>query len=184
MRLLANHMERLQKVIAKSGVTSRRKAEMYITEGRVKVNGKTVTELGTKVSPSDRVEVDQIELEKEEPVYYMVNKPRGVISAVKDDKDRKVVTDLLPEEIEERLFPVGRLDYDTSGLLLLTNDGEFTQRLIHPKYQMDKVYVAKVNGLVSKEELTKLKKGIVDQGERLKCVKARIIDSNVKKGKK
>lgn len=131
---------------------------MYITEGRVKVNGKTVTELGTKVSPSDRVEVDQIELEKEEPVYYMVNKPRGVISAVKDDKDRKVVTDLLPEEIEERLFPVGRLDYDTSGLLLLTNDGEFTQRLIHPKYQMDKVYVAKVNGLVSKEELTKLKK--------------------------
>lgn len=77
---------------------------MYITEGRVKVNGKTVTELGTKVSPSDRVEVDQIELEKEEPVYYMVNKPRGVISAVKDDKDRKVVTDLLPEEIEERLF--------------------------------------------------------------------------------
>lgn len=140
---MANHMERLQKVIAKSGVTSRRKAEMYITEGRVKVNGKTVTELGTKVSPSDRVEVDQIELEKEEPVYYMVNKPRGVISAVKDDKDRKVVTDLLPEEIEERLFPVGRLDYDTSGLLLLTNDGEFTQRLIHPKYQMDKVYVAK-----------------------------------------
>lgn len=180
---MTENKERLQKVIAKSGVTSRRKAEKYITEGRVKVNGKTVTELGTKVSSSDRVEVDQVELEKEEPVYYMIHKPRGVISAVSDDKGRKVVTDLLPDEIEERLYPVGRLDYDTSGLLLLTNDGEFTQRLIHPKYEMDKVYVAKVNGLVSKEELTQLKKGVVDQGERLKCVKARILNSNVKKGK-
>lgn len=179
---MTDQKERLQKVIAQSGVTSRRKAEGYITAGRVKVNGKIITELGTKVSPSDRVEVDDIPLEKEEPVYYMINKPRGIISSVSDDKDRKVVTDLMSEEIEERLFPVGRLDYDTSGLLLLTNDGEFTQRLIHPKFQMDKVYVAKVNGLVTKDDLLRLKKGVIDQGERLKCVKARVLETDRKKG--
>ena len=111
-------MERLQKVIAHAGVASRRKAEEMILEGKVKVNGKVVKELGVKVSASDQGEVDGIPLEKEQPVYFLFYKPRGVISSVKDDKGRKIVTDYFPE-IKERIYPVGRLDYDTSGLLVI-----------------------------------------------------------------
>src|SRR4051812_33405743 len=124
-----NIMERLQKVIARAGIASRRKAEELILDGRVKVNGKVVKELGTKVVPSDKVEVNEIPIEKEEPVYFLMYKPRGVISSVKDEKGRKVVTDFF-QEIKERIYPVGRLDYDTSGLLLLTNDGEFANLLM------------------------------------------------------
>src|SRR5690625_543478 len=126
---MSNRQERLQKVIAQSGVTSRRKAEKLITDGLVKVNGQLVTELGTKVSPADKVEVDGIPLEKEKPVYYLLYKPRGVISSVKDDKGRKVVTDILTE-IPERVFPIGRLDYDSSGILLLTNDGDLDRKSV------------------------------------------------------
>ncbi|MCL6615921.1 MAG: pseudouridine synthase, partial [Anoxybacillus ayderensis] len=122
-------MERLQKVIAHAGVASRRKAEQLIVEGKVKVNGKVVTELGVKVSPQDRIEVDGIPLEREEPVYYLLYKPRGVISSVKDEKGRKVVTDFF-KHVNKRIYPIGRLDYDTSGLLLLTNDGEFANILM------------------------------------------------------
>ena len=104
-----SQLERLQKVIAQSGYTSRRKAEVLITEGKVKVNGKVTTELGTKVKPTDRIEVEGVPLEKEEPIHILLYKPRGVISSVKDDKNRKVVTDLLPE-ITERIYPIGRLD--------------------------------------------------------------------------
>ncbi|RPF55732.1 pseudouridine synthase [Aquisalibacillus elongatus] len=175
--------ERLQKVIAKSGYTSRRKAENLITEGRVKVNNKKVTELGTKVGPNDDIEVDGIPIEKEEPLYIMLYKPRGVISSVSDDKGRKVLGDLLSEEIETRLYPVGRLDYDTSGLILLTNDGEFTQKLIHPKYKINKVYVAKVKGVPTKPEISSFKKGIEHNGEYLKCVHSRILKVDKKKGK-
>lgn len=152
-------MERLQKVIAHAGVASRRKAEQLILEGHVMVNGKVVKELGVKVTPSDRVEVDGIPLEREEPVYFMLYKPRGVISSVNDDKGRKVVTDFFPM-IQSRIYPVGRLDYDTSGLLLLTNDGEFANTLMHPSNQIDKVYVAKVKGIPSKEALKILAKGV------------------------
>ncbi|WP_188206052.1 pseudouridine synthase [Alkalibacillus aidingensis] len=176
-------MERLQKVIAKSGVTSRRKAETLIQDGRVKVNGKVVKELGTKVSNNDEVEVDDILIEKEAPIYIMVNKPRRVLSSVKDDKGRSVITDLLGEDIEERVYPVGRLDYDTTGLLLLTNDGSLTNKLIHPKYGVDKVYVAKVKGMLTKQDLTTLKKGVTHEGERLKCVHARILEVDKKKEK-
>ncbi|GEL76119.1 pseudouridine synthase [Tenuibacillus multivorans] len=175
--------ERLQKVIAHSGYTSRRKAEQMITEGRVKVNQKVVAELGTKVGPNDQVEVDDIPIEKEEPVYLLLYKPRGIISSVKDDKGRKVVTDLISEEIEERLFPVGRLDYDTSGLILLTNDGEFSQKLIHPKFKINKVYVAKVNGIPSKQEIYELQKGVHQDGEYLRCVNSRMLKIDKKKGK-
>lgn len=173
--------ERLQKAIAKSGYTSRRKAENLITEGRVKVNKKKVTELGTKVGPNDQIEVDGIPIEKEEPIYILLYKPRGVISSVSDDRGRKVVGDLISDEIEKRLFPVGRLDYDTSGLILLTNDGEFSQKLIHPKYKINKVYIAKVKGIPSKEDMRQLKKGVESDGEFLKCVNSRILKTDFKK---
>ncbi|SFA97999.1 MULTISPECIES: pseudouridine synthase [unclassified Bacillus (in: firmicutes)] len=153
-------MERLQKVIAHAGVASRRKSEDLIKEGRVKVNGKVVKELGIKVSPSDRVEVDAVQIQREEPVYYMFYKPRGVISSVKDDKGRKVVTDFMPQMLE-RIYPVGRLDYDTSGLLLLTNDGEFANLLMHPRNGVEKLYVVKTKGIPAKEQLRKLERGIM-----------------------
>ncbi|WLR49625.1 pseudouridine synthase [Bacillus tianshenii] len=152
-------MERLQKVIAQAGITSRRKAEKLIVDGKVSVNGKVVKELGTKVSPNDEIEVEGVPVEKEEPVYFLLYKPTGVISAVTDDKNRKTVVDFF-EHIPERIFPVGRLDYDTSGVLLLTNDGEFANILMHPKYEIEKVYIAKTKGIPSREEIRKLQKGV------------------------
>ncbi|MGI8315408.1 pseudouridine synthase [Halobacillus mangrovi] len=173
-------MERLQKVIAHAGVASRRKAEKLIVDGKVKVNGKTVTELGTKVSSNDDVEVEGVPIDKEQPVYYLLYKPRGVISSVSDDKGRKVVTDFLPE-VEQRIFPIGRLDYDTSGLILLTNDGEFANLLMHPKHEVDKVYIAKTKGIPTKEQLQQLKKGLTVDGEYLKAVHAKIMSTDGKK---
>lgn len=152
-------MERLQKVIAHSGVASRRKAEEFIVDGKVTVNGKVVKTLGTKVGPNDKIEVNGVPLTSEAPVYYILNKPRGVISAVKDDKNRKVVTDYFPL-VRERIYPIGRLDYDTSGLLILTNDGEFANLLMHPKNEVEKIYVAKVKGIPFREQLKKLQYGI------------------------
>ncbi|WP_067837479.1 pseudouridine synthase [Amphibacillus sediminis] len=165
---------RLQKAIAQSGVTSRRKAEQLIEQGRVKVNGVTVTELGIKVSKSDKIEVDQIPINKEPVVHYLLYKPRGVISSVSDEKGRKVVTELIPDS-EVRIYPVGRLDYDTSGLLLLTNDGELAQLLMHPSHQIPKVYVAKVKGIPSKELINQLKKGVRSKGELLKATKVKLL---------
>lgn len=173
-------LERLQKVIAHSGVTSRRKAEQLIIAGRVKVNNRVVTELGTKVAPTDEIEVDGITLEKEESVYYCMYKPREVISSVHDDKGRKVVTDFL-DEVDQRIYPIGRLDYQTSGLLLLTNDGEFANLLMHPKYEIEKVYVAKVKGIPRKDELSKLLKGVKDQNELLKAIGYKILSIDKRK---
>ncbi len=152
-------MERLQKVIAQAGIASRRKAEVLIVDGKVKVNGVVVTELGTKVSNSDRVEVEGVELVKEGYVYYLLYKPRGVISTVDDDKGRKTVMDLIPQ-VDERIFPVGRLDYDTSGIIILTNDGDFSYLMTHPKFGIKKKYVAKVKGIPQREALKKLERGI------------------------
>lgn len=153
-------MERLQKVIAHAGVASRRKAEELILQGRVSVNGKPVTELGVKVQANrDKIEVDGVPIDKEEPVYFLLYKPSGVISSVSDDRDRKVVTDYV--QVEQRVFPVGRLDYETSGLILLTNDGEFANLLMHPRHTINKVYVAKVEGIPTKENLRRLEKGIM-----------------------
>ncbi|WP_029329078.1 pseudouridine synthase [Lentibacillus jeotgali] len=177
---MTNSFERLQKVIAQSGVTSRRKAEKLIIDGKVKVNNKTVTELGTKVSPQDKVDVEGVQLEKEEPVYYMLYKPRGVISSIEDDKGRKVVTDYLGE-VEERIYPIGRLDYDTSGILLLTNDGNFANLLMHPRYGIDKVYVAKIKGIPDKRELNRLRKGIHSDDELLKIVGYKILETDRQK---
>lgn len=174
------NMERLQKVIAHAGVASRRKAEQLITDGKVKVNGETVTELGTKVSSKDDVEVNGVPIDKEEPVYYLLYKPRGVISSVKDDKGRKVVTDFLPE-VKERIFPIGRLDYDTSGVLLLTNDGDFANQLMHPSHEVDKVYIVKTKGIPTSEQIKKLKKGVTADGEYLKAVHAKVMSTEGKK---
>ena len=168
-------MERLQKVIAQAGVASRRKAEELITEGKVKVNGKVVTELGTKVSDKDQIEVENNIIEKEIKEYYLLNKPRGVVTTTQDDKNRKTVVDLIPTNA--RIYPVGRLDYDTTGALLLTNDGDFANILMHPKHEVAKVYVAKIKGLIKGEQINKLKDGVeiepgvVVRGERVKLKK-------------
>lgn len=172
-------MERLQKVIAHAGIASRRKAESLITEGRVKVNGEVVTELGTKVSKKEQIEVDGVPIYQEEPVYYLFYKPRGVISAVSDDKNRKVVTDYFVG-VPERIYPVGRLDYDTSGILLLTNDGDFSQRLSHPKHQVDKVYVAKVKGFADNKTLYPLAKGVMIEGRKTAPARFEILSTDRK----
>jgi 23S rRNA pseudouridine2605 synthase len=173
-------MERLQKVIAHAGLASRRKAEELIKEGKVKVNGNVVKELGIKVGPNDKVEVNEVPLVKEAPVYFILYKPRGVISAVADDKDRKVVTDYFPH-IQERIYPIGRLDYDTSGLLLLTNDGEFANALMHPKNEVDKVYVAKVKGIPLHENLKKLEKGIKLEDGKTAPAKIKVLSVDKRK---
>lgn len=173
-------MERLQKVIAHSGVTSRRKAEQMIVDGLVTVNGKVVKELGTKVSPTDRIEVEGEAIKKEELAYHILYKPRGVISSVSDDKDRKTVTDFFGH-VEERLFPVGRLDYDSSGLLIMTNDGEFANMLMHPRHGVKKVYVAKIKGIPTIEQLKQLKKGVRSEKDVLKATRYDVISTDRRK---
>ena len=151
-------MERLQKVIANSGFCSRRKAEELISGGNVKVNGKIVTKLGTKVDKSDAITIFDKALTIEQKEYILLNKPRGVITSTNDDKKRKTVMDLI--DTDKRLYPVGRLDYDTTGALLLTNDGELANLLMHPKNNIEKLYIAKVNGFVDKNALNKLSRGV------------------------
>ena len=156
-------MERLQKVIAASGLASRRKAEELIKEGKVKVNGKIITELGTKVSSKDTIEVNNEIITMEEKEYYLLNKPRGIITSTKDEKGRKTVVDLV--NTTARIYPVGRLDYDTTGVLLLTNDGEFANILMHPKNKIEKVYLAKLSGIIKGEQVHQLEKGVkIDEG--------------------
>lgn len=152
-------MERLQKVIANSGYCSRRKAEELIENGKVKVNGKTINTLGFKVDGNDEIMINNKIITREEKEYILLNKPRGVVTTTNDEKNRKTVLDLI--NTDKRLYPVGRLDYDTTGVLLLTNDGELTNLLIHPKNQIDKVYIAKVEGFFDKESLLKLQKGVI-----------------------
>lgn len=176
-------MERLQKVIAYAGVASRRKAEQLIVEGKVKVNGKVVRELGTKVSNSDTIEVEGVKLEKEDKVYFLLYKPKGYISAVTDDKGRKTVVDIFKKRVPERIFPVGRLDYDTTGLLLLTNDGEFSYQLTHPKFKIDKTYIARVKGVPTIEGLKKLQRGIKLEDGKTAPAKVSMTSFDEKAGK-
>ena len=152
-------MERLQKVIAQAGIASRRKAEELIKDGKVKVNGEVIKELGTKVSESDKVEVNNKPIEKETKEYYLLNKPRGVITTTNDEHGRKTVTDLI--ETSARIYPVGRLGYDTTGAILLTNDGEFANILMHPSNKIDKVYLAKLEGIIKGEQINALKNGVM-----------------------
>lgn len=163
-------MERLQKVIAASGYSSRRKAEELIKQGKVYVNGEVVTELGTKVSGDDLIVIDGVTLTKEDKVYYLLNKPRQTVCTVSDEKNRKTVVDLI--KTNKRIYPIGRLDYDTTGLLILTNDGELANILMHPSHHVEKTYVAKLNKNLEPSDLMKLKKGILIDG--IKCLPTRV----------
>ena len=165
-------MERLQKYIANSGVASRRKAEELILDGKVKVNGKVVRELGTKVSGSETIEVNGNILAKEDKVYYLLNKPRGIISSSNDEVGRKTVVDLIEED--KRIYPVGRLDYDTTGIIILTNDGEIANLLMHPKNEIEKTYVAKINGILSPKDQMILKNGVVIDGVKTSKAKVKV----------
>jgi len=158
-------MERLQKVLAQAGIASRRKCEEYIVSGRVEVNDVKVTELGVKVDPTtDVIKVDGKRINQQKKLYLMLNKPKGVITSSKDPEGRKVVTEFLPG-IKERVYPVGRLDYDTEGLLILTNDGEFANLLTHPKHHVPRTYHATVRGQLHGNILDKLKSGVkLDDG--------------------
>ena len=158
--------ERLQKILSRAGIASRRAAEQMILDGRVAVDGKIITELGTKFNITiNKISVDnKIISYSGEKVYILLNKPQNILSSAKDDRGRTTVVDLITD-ISERIYPVGRLDYDTEGLILLTNDGELMNALLHPKFQINKTYLAKVTGNVTKDKLELLQKGIqLDDG--------------------
>ena len=173
-------MERLQKVIANRGYCSRRKAEELIQKGLVMVNGELIKELGFKVSADDEIEVEGVLLEKPELVYYVLNKPRGYISTVDDEFNRKSVIELIePQTVNERIFPVGRLDKDTTGLLLLTNDGAFMNTMSHPKFKIPKTYQARIKGVISKEDLRKLLDGVfIEHGVKVRADHYEILERN------
>lgn len=173
-------MERLQKIIANSGYCSRRKAEELILNGKVRVNGEVINTLGSKVSYSDTIIINGVTLKLEPKEYVLLYKPRGVVSSAHDDKGRKTVVDIV--ESENRLYPVGRLDYDTSGILLLTNDGELTNLLIHPSHEVEKVYVAKIDDIVIPSLVKSLEKGVIIDGK--KTGKARVKIKKIDKKKK
>ena len=153
-------MERLQKIISTNGYCSRRKAEELISLGKVTVNGKRAN-IGDKASNNDVIMIEGKPLRKntESKVYYLLNKPRGVVTTSSDELGRKTVIDLI--ETNTRIYPVGRLDYDTTGALLLTNDGDLTNKLTHPSSTIDKVYVAKITGIITGSDITRLKLGVV-----------------------
>lgn len=151
--------ERLQKILAAAGVASRREAEKYILAGRVKVNGKIVKELGTKVGEKAFILVDGKPIKREKKAYYLFYKPRGVVTTMIDPQGRRTVADFT-KDLPERVFPVGRLDYNTEGLLLLTNDGDLAQKLTHPKHEVNKTYRVTVPGLVPQEKLDLLRIGV------------------------
>ena len=153
--------ERLQKVLARAGISSRRKCEELIRAGRVRVNGQPVRELGFKVDPArDRIELDGRPVQVEPPVYIMLNKPRGYICTLRDPQGRPRVTDLV-YGISQRIYPVRRLDYDTEGLLILTNDGDFAHALTHPRHEITKTYLVRVSGRPRNRDLNKLRRGIM-----------------------
>lgn len=165
-------MERLQKYLSSCGVASRRKSEELIISGKVSVNGQIVKELGFKVTDKDEVLVEGKQVLKSEKEYYILYKPEKTICSVKDEKGRVTVVDLI--DTKEKIFPVGRLDYDTSGLLLLTNDGEITNKLTHPKGNIEKVYYVKVSGIVTSKHLRALEDGIVLDGIKTKKARAKL----------
>lgn len=171
-------MVRLNKFMADCGVDSRRACDKIISEGRVKVNGKTVTELGTVINElNDSVSVDGRRINEVKKTYYvMLHKPKGYVTTVKDDKGRKTVMDLV--KIRTRLFPVGRLDYDTEGLLILTNDGEFAQAITHPSSEISKTYVARIKGKLSKTELYALRNGVEVDGKLTAPATVKVLEEN------
>lgn len=172
--------ERLQKYLAEAGVASRRKAEELIAQGKVKVNGKVVTQMGMKIDPAkDEVTYldKKVTTKDTKMVYIMLYKPEGYVTTAKEQFGRPAVMDLI-KGVKERIFPVGRLDYDTSGLLLLTNDGDLTYKLTHPKHDVDKTYIAKLYGIPDEGALQKFRRGVVIDGKRTKPAKIQIIDKD------
>ena len=164
-------MERIQKVISESGYTSRRKAEELIKQGKVYVNGELAT-LGMKVSYEDDIEVEGVGIKREEKVYYLLNKPEGYICSLNDEKNRPIITDLIEEE--KRIYPVGRLDYNTTGVIILTNDGELDNILTHPSFHIEKTYIAKLDKKILTDDIYKLKEGIVIDGRKCKPTRVKV----------
>ena len=169
---------RLQKYIAMSGTASRRAAQQLIDEGRVAVNGKRVTEQGVKVEIGcDTVEVDGILLKvNDKKIYIALNKPTGYVTTVKDQFDRPTVIDLVEKEIHTRVFPVGRLDYETEGLLLMTNDGDWANKVTHPKFESKKKYYAVLKGVLTIPELNKIRRGVVIDGKKTRPAECEIME--------
>lgn len=169
-------MERLQKVIAQAGVCSRREAEKLIQAGKVMVNSQIVVELGTKVNTSDVIKVNNKLIKRNRLEYYVLYKPKHVISSTSDDKDRTTVIDLIKSKA--RLYPVGRLDYDTTGVLLITNDGEFANMMMHPRNKILKTYVAYVSGMIDASKIKELEKGVMIDNYQTAKAKAKILDKD------
>jgi 23S rRNA pseudouridine2605 synthase len=169
-------LERLQKILSQAGLASRRTTEQLMREGRVTVNGQTVTELGTKADPAvDDIRVDGRRVRAaERKRYLLLNKPRGYVSTRDDPQRRRTVIDLL-EGVREYVYPVGRLDFDSEGLLILTNDGELTARLTHPRHGVERVYEARVRGVPDRHALERLAGGVVIDGRRTSPARARLI---------
>lgn len=167
-------MERLQKIMAHAGIASRRKSEEIIESGRVTVNGEVVKELGTKVTNNDQISVDGVPIERETKIYVLLNKPRETISTVDDDKNRDTVVELI-QGVEERIYPVGRLDWDTTGALLLTNDGDLSFKLTHPSFEFPKTYVVKAKGQMQKKDAARLARGIRLDGVKTMPAKVSIL---------
>ncbi len=159
---------RLNKYVANSGVCSRREADKLIESGAVKVNGKTITELGTKIKPTDIVEYGSQKITNEKPVYLLLNKPKDFITTMDDPQGRKTVMDLVRNACKERIYPVGRLDRNTTGLLLFTNDGDLTKKLIHPKYNIKKIYTVTLDRKLNQSDLNKIKEGVEIEGNVIK----------------
>ena len=174
---------RINKYLASCGISSRRKAEQFVLDGVVKVNGNIIKNLATDVSDTDCVTINNLEIKPSNNfVYYMLNKPKGYITTMSDDRNRKSIIDLT-SQIDKRIFPVGRLDYESEGLLFLTNDGDLTYKLTHPKFLIQKKYIVKVRGPLKESELAVLRAGVVIDGVRYnKCkVTLQSFDNNISK---
>ena len=174
--------ERLQKILARAGFSSRRGAEELIRQGKVTIDGQVVTEMGVRVDPDlHRIECNGLPVnQEEEKVYIMLNKPTGYLSTLSDPQGRPIVTDLL-EDVSARVFPVGRLDFDTEGMLLLSNDGELSQQILHPSFEINKTYIATVSGNPSRKKLAELERGIELEGRRTWPARIKVLSAGPKK---
>ncbi len=175
-------MEWLQKVIAKSGIASRRKAEQLIKEGRVKVNGEVCTKLGTAVSNKDVIMVDGKVIKQETKVYIVINKPRNCLTTTSDDRGRPIILDYI-KNVKERIYPVGRLDFDTTGVVILTNDGDFANLLMHPSNEIKKTYRVSISGEVSEDKLDRLRAGLRISKEEFSPAYVEFVKYNPENGK-